>query len=146
EVMKLIKDQNIKFVDFRFMDFPGTQQHFTIPSQDVNEEVFEEGLGFDGSSIRGWSVIDQSDMLVMPDAATAMVDPFYKIPTISVVGNIVDPITKERYTRDPRNVAIKAQDYLISTGIGDTAFFGPELEFFLFNELRFSYGSNHASH
>ncbi|MCB2154355.1 type I glutamate--ammonia ligase [bacterium] len=142
EVIKLIEEKGIRFVDFKFMDFPGTQQHFTVPSTAVDADTFEEGLGFDGSSIRGWSTIDQSDMLVMPDPATAMVDPFSEVPTLTIVGNIVDPITKEKYSRDPRNTALKAEAYLKSTGIGDSVFVGPELEFFVFSEARMEYTSN----
>ncbi|MBX3729328.1 MAG: type I glutamate--ammonia ligase [Candidatus Sumerlaeia bacterium] len=134
DVLKMIKEKDIKFVDVKFMDFPGTQQHFTFSEHQFTEDTFEEGLGFDGSSIRGWQSIDQSDMLVMPDPATAMLDPFCEIPTLSIIGNILDPITKEKYTRDPRNTAIKAEAYLKSTGIGDQCFVGPELEFFVFSE------------
>ncbi len=136
DVVKLVKDENIKFIDFRFMDFPGLQQHFTIPATELSEEMFEEGVGFDGSSIRGWQGIHESDMLVMPDPRTATVDPFSTIPTLILYCNILDPITKERYTRDPRNVAQKAENYLISTGIADTAHFGPEAEFFIFDDIR----------
>jgi len=136
DVVKLVKDENIKFIDFRFMDFPGLQQHFTIPATELSEEMFEEGVGFDGSSIRGWQGIHESDMLVMPYPRTATVDPFSTIPTLILYCNILDPITKERYTRDPRNVAQKAENYLISTGIADTAHFGPEAEFFIFDDIR----------
>ncbi len=146
EVVKLIKDKSVRFVDLKFMDFPGTQQHFTVPATELEESTFEEGLGFDGSSIRGWQAIDQSDMLVMPDPATAMIDPFCEIPTLSVICNVVDPITKEKYTRDPRNTALKAEAYLKSTGIGDVAYFGPELEFFIFNEIRYNYTPNSSFH
>ncbi|MBI5154743.1 glutamine synthetase beta-grasp domain-containing protein, partial [Candidatus Poribacteria bacterium] len=146
EVIKLIKDKGIRHVDFKFMDFPGTQQHFTVPAHNLDEGTFEDGLGFDGSSIRGWSSIDQSDMLVIPDAASAMVDPFCESPTLTILGNIVDPITREKYSRDPRNTAIKAEAYLKSTGIGDTAFYGPELEFFVFSEARYDYQPNRSCH
>lgn len=146
EVLKLIKDDEVKFVDFKFMDFPGTQQHFTVPASEVGEDVFSDGLGFDGSSIRGWSEIDQSDMLVMPDPITAMVDPFCEHKTLTMVCNIVDPITREKYSRDPRNTAIKAEAYMQSTGVGDTVFCGPELEFFLFNEFRVDYSANSSMH
>ncbi len=137
DVLKLMKEKGIKFVDFRFMDFPGLQQHFTIPATELSEEVFEEGLGFDGSSIRGWQGIHESDMLVMPDPRTATVDPFSDIPTVILYCDILDPITKERYSRDPRNIARKAEDYLISTGIADTPFFGPEAEFFIFDDVQY---------
>ncbi|GAB4322758.1 MAG: type I glutamate--ammonia ligase [Candidatus Sumerlaeia bacterium] len=137
EIMKLIKDKEIQFVDFKFCDFPGTWQHFTVPAFQLKEESFEDGFGFDGSSIRGWQAIQESDMLLMPDPATAWIDPFMKAPTLSLIGNIVDPITKEPYTRDPRNTALKAEAHLKATGIADTCFVGPELEFFIFDEIRF---------
>jgi len=136
DVVKLCKDNGIKFVDLRFMDFPGLMQHFTVPITELTEAVFEEGLGFDGSSIRGWQKIHESDMLVLPDPRTATVDPFMTIPTLILYCNILDPITKERYSRCPRNVAQKAENYLVSTGIADTAYFGPEAEFFIFDEIR----------
>src|SRR5215475_5619647 len=127
-----MKEHQIKAVDLRFMDFPGMQQHFTVPAHVIKQDTFKEGLGFDGSSIRGWQAINESDMLLIPDPATAMIDPFCDVPTISLVGNIEQPLTRQKYTRDPRNIAIKAEAYLKSTGIGDTAFFGPEAEFFIF--------------
>ncbi len=137
DVLGLAKDRSAVMVDLKFMDFVGLWQHFTIPLAELKEEIFEEGLGFDGSSIRGWAEIHASDMLVMPDATTAVMDPFTKDPTLSLICNIVDPITKEAYGRDPRNIAIKAEKYLKSTGIADTAYFGPEAEFFVFDEVRF---------
>ncbi len=146
EVLELCRSRGVKFVDFKFMDFPGLQQHLTVPIAQLSESSFEDGFGFDGSSIRGWQSIDQSDMLMLPDPATAMIDPFCAIPTLSLVCNVVDPITKEKYTRDPRNVALKAEAYLKSTGIGDTAFMGPELEFFIFDEVRFYYHAHTAFH
>jgi glutamine synthetase len=138
DVMKLIKDKNIMFVDLRFMDFPGLQQHLTVPTTMVDEDVFEDGFGFDGSSIRGWQGIHESDMLLMPDPRTATIDPFFTLPTLILYCNILDPITKEKYSRDPRNIAYKAEAYLHSTGLGDTAFFGPEAEFFIFDEIRYT--------
>jgi len=137
DVLALCKEQVVKAVDFKFMDFPGLWQHFTVPVNKLEESSFEEGYGFDGSSIRGWQAINESDMLIMPDAATAMIDPFCKETTLSLVCNIVDPITKEKYSRDPRNIALKAEAYLKSSGLGDTAFFGPEAEFFVFDDVRF---------
>ena len=137
DVLALVKERGAKMVDLKFMDFLGIWQHFTIPIAELQEEVFEEGLGFDGSSIRGWQAIHASDMLVVPDATTAVMDPFMKDPTLSLICNIYDPITKEAYSRDPRNIAIKAEKYLKSTGIADTAYFGPEAEFFIFDEVRF---------
>src|SRR5262245_2103234 len=119
------------------MDFPGLWQHFTIPAEQLDEHVFEDGLGIDGSSIRGWQAINESDMLVVPDPATAFVDPFCRDRTLTMICNIMDPVTKEDYTRDPRNVARKAVNYMKSGGIADTANFGPEVEFFVFDEVRY---------
>src|SRR5215813_14624378 len=138
DVLGLAKDRGAVMVDLKFMDFVGLWQHFTIPLPELKEEIFEEGLGFDGSSIRGWAEIHASDMLVMPDPTSAVMDPFTKDATLSLICNIVDPITKEPYGRDPRNIAIKAEKYLRSTGLADTAYFGPEAEFFIFDEVRFS--------
>ncbi len=137
EVVKFAKDQGARFLDLKFMDYPGMWQHFTVPINQLEESSFEEGFGFDGSSIRGWQAIHASDMLVIPDASTAVLDPFTAIPTLSLICNIVDPITKEKYTRDPRNIAQKAEAYLKSTGIADTAYFGPEAEFFIFDDVRY---------
>jgi glutamine synthetase len=137
DVVQLAKDQNIQFVDYRFMDFPGLMQHFTVPVSELSEETFEEGIGFDGSSIRGWQEIHESDMLVLPDPSTATIDPFTEIPTLNLYSNILDPITKDRYSRCPRCIAQKAENYLISTDIADTASFGPEAEFFIFDSIRF---------
>ncbi len=137
EVLEFAKENKAKVVDLRFLDFPGLWQHFTVPMSELGESSFEEGFGFDGSSIRGWQPIHASDMLVVPDAATAKMDPFFEVPTLVLIGDIVDPITLESYTRDPRNIARKAEAYLKSTGIGDTAYFGPEAEFFIFDDIRF---------
>jgi len=137
EVLAFAKENKVVMVDFKFIDFPGVWQHFSIPIEELKEETFEEGVGFDGSSIRGWQAIHASDMLIIPDPETAIIDPFRKYPTLSLICNIVDPITKEPYTRDPRYIAQKAEQYLKSTGIGDTAYFGPEAEFFIFDDIRF---------
>jgi glutamine synthetase len=137
EVLAQIRAKEVRAVDLRFMDFPGLWQHFTIPQEALTEAVFEEGLGFDGSSIRGWQAINESDMLVLPVADTAFIDPFCKDKTLTMICNIQDPLTKEDYTRDPRNVARKAVNYMKSTGIADTAFFGPEVEFFIFDDVRY---------
>lgn len=137
EVLALCREKGVKAVDMRFMDFPGLWQHFTIPVNKLDEDVFEDGLGFDGSSIRGWQAINESDMLVVPQPETAFLDPFTDLPTLGMICNIQDPITREDYTRDPRNVARKAVNYLKSTGIADIAFFGPEAEFFIFDDIRF---------
>jgi len=136
-VLEFAKKNGAKMVDLKFMDLPGLWQHFSVPISQLQEESFEEGFGFDGSSIRGWQPIHASDMLVVPDPDSAKMDPFMKEPTLSFICNIVDPITKERYTRDPRYVAAKAEAYLKSTGIADTAYFGPEAEFFIFDEIRY---------
>jgi glutamine synthetase len=124
------------------MDFPGLWQHFTIPVGKLDEDTFEDGLGFDGSSIRGWQAINESDMLVVPQPETAWIDPFTELTTLAMICNIQDPITREDYTRDPRNVARKAVNYLKSTGIADTAYIGPEAEFFVFDDIRFDQKSN----
>ncbi len=137
DVMAFAKEQGAKMVDFKFLDFVGTWQHFTNPIEELGEEDFENGYGFDGSSIRGWQPIHASDMLIIPDASTAVMDPFMAVPTLTLICNVVDPVTKERYTRDPRYIAQKAEAYLKFTGIGDMAFFGPEAEFFIFDEIRF---------
>ncbi len=144
EVLAMAKENNARVVDIRFMDFPGIWQHFSVPLRELEESSFEDGFGFDGSSIRGWQAIDASDMLVIPDAATAKMDPFYEVPTLVLIGNIVDPITREPYSRDPRYIAQKAEAFLKSTGIGDTAFFGPEAEFFIFDNIQFESGRNFA--
>jgi glutamine synthetase len=132
----MIKEQKIEIVDFRFMDFPGLMQHFAIPAVNLSEATFEDGVGFDGSSIRGWQAIHESDMLVVPDPTTGFIDPFYKAKTLVLQCDIADPITRQRYSRCPRHIAQKAENYLKSTGIADTAFFGPEAEFFIFDDIR----------
>ena len=137
DVLDLIKKEDVKIVDFRFMDFPGMQQHFSVPAGKVDAETFSEGLGFDGSSIRGWQAINESDMIVVPQPQTAFIDPFMEIKTLVMTCNIGDPITGEDYTRDPRNIARKAENYLKSSGLGDTAFIGPEAEFFVFDDIRY---------
>jgi glutamine synthetase len=137
EVLAMCREKEVKAVDFRFTDFLGAWQHFTIPVGKLEEDTFEDGLGFDGSSIRGWQAINESDMLLVPVPDTAVVDPFATIPTLSIICNIQDPITREDYSRDPRNVARKAVNYLKGTGIADTCFIGPEAEFFVFDDVRF---------
>jgi glutamine synthetase len=137
DALKLAQEAGAKMVDLRFMDYPGIWQHLTVPIAQLEEDSFEEGFGFDGSSIRGWQAIHASDMLLIPDPATAVLDPFMEAPTLCLICNIVDPITKERYSRDPRNIAQKAEAYLKSTGIADIANFGPEAEFFIFDDIRF---------
>jgi glutamine synthetase len=142
EVLKFAKESKAACVDLKFLDFLGTWQHFTIPMSELNEGLFDEGSGFDGSSIRGWQPINASDMLIVPDAATAVLDPFTAVPTLSLIGNVVDPITKEEYTRDPRHIAKKAEAHLKSTGVGDVAYFGPEPEFFILDDIRFDQNSH----
>src|SRR5947199_1415075 len=137
DVLKFAKDNKVEAVDLKFLDLLGLWQHFTIPTSELTEELFEEGSGFDGSSIRGWQPIHASDMLVVPDPTTAVMDPFTALPTRSLICNIVDPLTKEDYSRDPRNIARKAEAYLKSSGVGDVAYFGPEPEFFVFDEVRY---------
>jgi glutamine synthetase len=144
DVLAFAKEKGAKVVDIRFLDFPGVWQHFTVPMSELDESSFDDGFGFDGSSIRGWQPINASDMLVIPDPTTAKMDPFFEVPTLVVVGNIVDPITRESYTRDPRFIAQKAEAYLKSTGIGDTAFIGPEAEFFIFDDIRFESSRHRA--
>ena len=137
EVLKFAKDQGVEMVDLRFTDWPGTWQHCSYPLAMLEEDTFEDGIGFDGSSIRGWQAINESDMLVVPQPETAVIDPFTELPTISMICNIQDPITREDYSRDPRNVARKAVNYMKSTGIADTCYIGPEAEFFIFDDVRF---------
>ncbi|MDH7499966.1 MAG: type I glutamate--ammonia ligase, partial [candidate division NC10 bacterium] len=144
EVIEFAKKNDARMLDLKFMDFPGMWQHFSVPIRQLTEESFEEGFGFDGSSIRGWQAIHTSDMLVIPDPNTAVMDPITEVPTLSLICNIVDPITKERYSRDPRNIAQKAEAYLKSTGIADTAYFGPEAEFFIFDDIRYDSRENCA--
>ncbi|MBI3995773.1 MAG: glutamine synthetase beta-grasp domain-containing protein, partial [Nitrospirae bacterium] len=142
EVLEFAKKNRIEAVDLKFVDFPGTWQHFTIPVEEMTEALFKEGSGFDGSSIRGWQAINNSDMLVIPDPNTAMIDPFCQAPTLSMVCDIMDPITQESYSRDPRYIAKKAESYLLKSKIGDVAYFGPEAEFFIFDGARFDQNSH----
>lgn len=144
EVVDFAKKNGAVMVDLKFIDFPGVWQHFGIPISELEEGIFEDGLGFDGSSIRGWQPIHASDMLVVPDPNTAVMDPIPAHPTLSLICNIVDPITRERYSRDPRNICQKAEAYLQSSGIGDVAYFGPEAEFFIFDDVRYDQTHNEA--
>ena len=137
EVLTLIREKEVKAIDLRFADFPGTWQHFTIPPNHLEESTFSDGLGFDGSSIRGWQAINESDMLVIPQAETAFIDPFFKETTLVIICSIQDPLTRQDYSRDPRYIARKAVNYMKQSGIADTAFLGPELEFFVFDSARF---------
>ena len=136
DLMKLIKDENVKFVDLRFTDTKGKEQHVTLPVGVVDEDLFEEGKMFDGSSIAGWKGINESDMILMPDNATAFLDPFFDEPTLNITCDIIEPNTMQGYERDPRSIAKRAEAYLASTGVGDVAYFGPENEFFIFDDVR----------
>jgi len=142
EVLQLIKDREIEEIDLRFCDLPGLWQHYTIVPEILNEDSFEEGFGFDGSSIRGFKEIQESDMLLFPDPDTAFEDPFTKRRTLDMICNIADPLTGEQFSRDPRFIARKAEKYLKSTGIGDVCYFGIEPEFFIFDDVRFEQRMN----
>jgi glutamine synthetase len=142
EVLRFIEAEDVQFVDVRFCDLPGTVQHFTLPAENFGENVFTDGLMFDGSSIRGFQEIHESDMLLLPDSTTAILDPFRTHKTLNLTFFVHDPLTGEPYTRDPRNIARKAQDYLRGSGIADTAFFGPEAEFYIFDSARYQTAAN----
>jgi len=148
KVSELIKKNNIQIVDLKFNDLPGLWQHFSIPPRELHEledlqtSIWEDGIGFDGSSIRGFQQIQESDMILIPDPATARVDPVLGVPTLSIICDIKDPLTREPYTRDPRYVAKKAEEYLKKTKIADTSYWGPELEFFVFDDIRFDQTEN----
>ncbi len=142
QVLEYAKKHNVVMVDLRFTDWPGVQQHCSYPISEVGESTFEDGMGFDGSSIRGWQAINESDMLMIPDPSTAFIDPFFAQPTLVMVCDIVDPITRQNYSRDPRWIAKKAENFLKQSGIGDTIFIGPEAEFFVFDSARFNTGPN----
>ncbi len=144
DVLNFARDHDVKMVDIKFIDLLGTWQHFAIPLAELTEDVFEDGLGFDGSSVRGWKTIQSSDMLVVPEPHTAKLDPFYRRKTLSLLCNVKDPITQEPYERDPRQVALRAEAFLKSTGIADTCYVGPEPEFFVFDDVRFDSGTNHS--
>ena len=137
DVLSMMSDEGVEFVDFRFADLPGLMHHYTLPPRELSAEVFEDGLGFDGSSIRGFQEIQESDMLLVPDPDTAVMDPFRQHRTMILNCFIKDPVTGENYSRDPRYVAKKAEEYLKGTGIADTAYFGPEPEFFILDDIRF---------
>jgi glutamine synthetase len=144
DLLKIIKDEKIEMIDLRFTDIPGLWQHFSVPPRALDRDAIVDGVGFDGSSIRGFQEIQESDMLVVPDPNTAFVDPFAEAPTLCLICNIRDPVTGESYSRDARYVAQKAETYLTGTGIGDTSYFGPELEHFVFNEVRYDQGTNYG--
>ncbi|HHJ63610.1 MAG TPA: glutamine synthetase, partial [Aquifex aeolicus] len=144
EVLSLIEQEGIQYVDLRFSDPFGQWQHMTLPAYEISEESFEAGIGFDGSSIRGWQSIHESDMIAKPDPNTAFVDPFIEPKTLVMVCDIYDPITGERYGRDSRYIAQKAEQYLKQTGIGDTAYFGPEAEFFILDSVEFGNAEHYS--
>ena len=145
-VLKMLKDNNVKFVDFRFTDSHGKEQHVSVPAHTVEADLFTDGKMFDGSSIAGWKGINESDMIMMPDADTAVMDPFADEPTLILTCDIVEPATMQGYERDPRSVAKRAEEYLKSTGIADTAYFGPEPEFFVFDDVRWKADMSGASY
>jgi glutamine synthetase len=134
--------ESVKMIDFRFTDMPGQWQHYSIPAHRLDEDLFEDGMGFDGSSIRGFKEIHESDMLLMPDASTAFIDQVLEVPTLVLICDVHDPVTRQPYSRDPRYIAQKAEAYLKQTGIGETSYWGPEAEFFIFNDVRYGGGTN----
>ncbi|HUG80383.1 MAG TPA: type I glutamate--ammonia ligase [Bryobacterales bacterium] len=144
EVLRFAQENDAKMLDVRFTDLPGLWQHVSYPIDQLSEDTFEEGFGFDGSSIRGWKAISESDMLIVPDPNTAIMDPFTEVPTLVLIADIIDPITKQHYERDPRWIARKAENYLQYLGVGDEAFFGAESEFFIFDSVRFDQTYNHG--
>ena len=146
EVLRLAKDEGVEIVDLRFCDLPGVMQHFSVPISQLTEDSFREGFGFDGSSIRGFKAIHESDMLLLPDPSTAVIDPFRQHSTLNLNCFIHEPGTFEPYSRDPRYIAKKAEEYLTSTGIADTAYFGPEAEFFIFNDVQYSQDQRSANY
>src|SRR5882757_9707011 len=144
EVLEYAPKHGVKQLDLRFSDIPGLQHHVSYPITELSEKSFEEGFGMDGSSIRGWAAINESDMLLIPDGSTAFMDPFFEIPTLVMVCNVIDPITRQNYDRDPRWIARKAEMYVHNSGLADTAFFGAEAEFFIFDNVRFDQTANHG--
>ncbi|HEX9466015.1 MAG TPA: type I glutamate--ammonia ligase [Alphaproteobacteria bacterium] len=144
DVLKIVRDDNVEMIDLRFADLPGLWQHFSVPPSALEPDSFTDGVGFDGSSIRGFQEIQESDMLVIPDPSTAFLDPFTEAPTLVLICNILDPVSAQPYSRDVRYIAQKSETYLRSTGIGDTAYLGPELEHFVFNEVRYDQGTNYG--
>ena len=145
EVLRFLGDHKVEFVDVRFCDLLGTMQHFTVPTESFDQKVFTDGLMFDGSSIRGFQQIHESDMLLLPDPSTATLDPFRTHKTLNLTFFVQDPLTGEPYSRDPRNVARKAEDYLRGSGVADTVYFGPEAEFYIFDSARYETGPNRMS-
>jgi len=146
EVLRYISDEEVEYVDIRFCDLPGVMQHLTVPASTVNQDFLDEGIAFDGSSVRGFQAINESDMQLQPDPATARIDPFRKHKTLNMNFFVHDPLTGERYSRDPRNVARKAEEYLAASGVADTCYFGAEAEFYIFDSVRFSTGPHESYH
>ena len=144
DVLQIIRDDKVEMIDLRFTDLPGLWQHFSVPPSALELDIFTDGIGFDGSSIRGFQEIQESDMLTVPDPTTAFLDPFTEAPTLVLICNIVDPVTAQPYSRDARHIAQKAESFLKSTRVGDTAYFGPELEHFVFNAVRYDQGTNYG--
>jgi glutamine synthetase len=142
EVLEFAKANDARQVDLRFTDLPGLNQHISYPITQLTEDSFEEGFGIDGSSIRGWAAINESDMLLIPDGGTAFIDPFAEVPTLVMTADVIDPITRQHYDRDPRWIAKKAELYLKNSGLADTAYFGAEAEFFIFDNIRFDQTAN----
>jgi glutamine synthetase len=137
DVGQLAKEAGVEIVDLKFTDLPGVWQHFSIPAEDLSNELFAEGIGFDGSSIRGFQLIHESDMLLVADPDTACVDPVLEVPTLNLICNVLDPVTRQRYSRDPRYIAQKAEEHLKTAGIAETSYWGPELEFYIFDDVRY---------
>jgi glutamine synthetase len=146
EVLAFARDRGVQMVDFKFTDLPGGWQHFSIPAEELSEDVFAEGAGFDGSSIRGFMEIHESDMLLMPDPTTALIDPALEVPTLSLICNIKDPVLGTSFSRDPRHVAQKAEDYLTKSGLATLSYWGPELEFYIFDDIRYEQTPNSSMH
>ena len=146
KALQYATDQGAKFVSVRFTDLPGAWHHLTFPINQLSEDSFENGFGFDASSLRGWAAINESDMLLIPDPVRFWIDPFSEEPTVCLIGNVVDPITKEGYGLDPRSVATRAESYLRFTGLADTVYFGPEAEFFVFDTVKFNNDQNSAGY
>src|SRR5690349_15772550 len=144
DVLRVIVDQKVEMIDLRFTDIPGLWQHFSVPPRALDLASISQGIGFDGSSIRGFQEIQESDMLVVPDPTTAFVDPFLEAKTLVLIGNISDPVSGQPYSRDVRHIARKAEAYLSNSGIGDISYFGPELEHFIFNQVRYDQGTNYS--
>src|SRR5574339_251067 len=144
DVIQMIKEKDLQFIDLRFTDPRGKWQHLTQVPKTMDEAAFTDGIMFDGSSIAGWKAINESDMTLMPDPATAVIDPFTAQPTLTIICDVIEPSTGQGYTRDPRSTAKRAEAYAKSTGIADTVFFGPEAEFFVFDDVRFAVDMNHV--